>query len=61
MGTNVGIVDRTVRVVAGLLLLWLMMDGRIGPWGWLGLIPLITGVAGVCPLYGALGISTKAP
>ena len=59
--SNVGMIDRIARVVVGVLLLVLMVDGRIGPWGWLGLIPLITGVAGVCPLYGALGISTKAP
>ena len=60
MSTNVGLIDRIVRVVAGVLLLALTLDGRIGPWGWLGLIPLLTGLVGVCPIYGALGLSTKA-
>ena len=60
MSTNVGMIDRIVRVVAGVLLVVLALDGRIGPWGWVGLVPLLTGLVGVCPLYGALGLSTKA-
>ena len=51
-------IERVVRVLAGLVLLALVFVGPKTPWGWLGLIPLATGLTGLCPLYTLLGIST---
>ena len=56
--TNEGTLDRVLRVLAGLLLVGLAITGTIGPWGWVGLVPLLTGLAGTCPLYALLGIQT---
>ena len=50
--------DRTVRIVAGLLLIGLAATGKVGVWGYVGVVPLITGIAGHCPLYSVLGINT---
>ncbi|KAF0866408.1 DUF2892 domain-containing protein [Pseudomonas protegens] len=58
MKANIGITDRSVRVVAGLLLIGLSLFGVIGLWGWIGLVPLATGLFSFCPLYTLLGIST---
>lgn len=55
---NEGTVDRTVRVVLGLVLLSLVFVGPQTPWGWIGLIPLITGLLGRCPLYRLFGMNT---
>lgn len=55
---NVGNFDRVVRVSIGLALILGTVFGRIGPWGWLGVIPLLTGLVRICPLYSALKIST---
>lgn len=55
MDTNVGKIDRLVRVVVGIGLLLLTFEGPRTPWGYLGLLPLITGLLGYCPLYHALG------
>lgn len=51
-------VDRGIRVVAGLGLLSLVWIGPQTPWGWVGLVPLVTGLVGSCPLYRLFGIST---
>lgn len=56
MKMNMGYVDRTVRMVGGILLLGLFIRGNI--WGLIGLIPLLTGVIGICPLYSILGMET---
>lgn len=56
--TNVGGLDRAARLCAGLVLLGLAASGVIGAWGWLGLVPLATGLMGSCPLYSVLGVST---
>lgn len=56
--TNTGAADRVMRVLAGLALVSLAFVGPRTPWAWLGLIPLITGLVGSCPLYTLLGIST---
>lgn len=62
MKDNVGGTDRIIRIVLGLVLLGLTLTGNIGLWGWLGLVPLITGAIGWCPPYAILGISTcKTP
>lgn len=58
MTKNVGGVDRVVRIVAGLVLIVLAVTGQIGPWGWLGILILGTGILGFCGLYRLLGIST---
>lgn len=50
--------DRTVRVFAGLLLIGLAVTGAIGLWGYVGVVPLVTGIVGHCPIYSVLGINT---
>jgi hypothetical protein len=58
MKTNEGTIDRAVRVVAGLVLIGLALMGTIGAWGWIGVVPLATGLIGWCPAYTLLGIDT---
>ncbi|KAB2955999.1 MAG: DUF2892 domain-containing protein [Thermoanaerobaculia bacterium] len=55
---NEGAVDRTLRVLVGLAGISLVFFGPKTPWGWIGLLPLLTGLAGTCPLYSLLGLST---
>jgi hypothetical protein len=55
---NVGGVDRLVRVVAGIGILSLVFLGPQTPWGYLGIIPLVTGLFGTCPAYSLFGIRT---
>ena len=59
MPRNIAAFERVARIVVGLLLLVLVFAGPRTAWGYLGLIPLLTGVFGYCPLYHALGISTN--
>lgn len=61
MRVNVGSLDRWLRVIAGIVLLSLVFVGPRTSWGWLGLIPLVTGLAGYCPMYRLLGLSTGKP
>lgn len=56
--TNVGGIDRILRILAGLVLLGLTLAGSVGVWGWIGLVPLATGLLGTCPLYSVLGFNT---
>jgi hypothetical protein len=58
MKRNIGSLDRTIRIVVGIFLIALVFWGPKSPWGWLGLIPLITAIIGYCPPYQLLGIST---
>jgi len=58
--TNVGSLDRSVRIVAGVALLALTATGHIGAWGWIGIVPLLTGVFRFCPAYLPFGLSTCA-
>jgi len=58
MKTNEGNIDRILRIVAGLVLIALTLTGTIGVWGWIGVVPVITGAIGWCPAYTLLGIST---
>jgi len=51
-------VERVIRVLVGLVLLAIVFVGPRTPWGWLGILPLATGLSGTCPLYTVLGIST---
>jgi len=58
MKANEGSLDRALRVIVGLGLVAIVFVGPQTPWGWVGLIPLATGVFGLCPLYTILGINT---
>ena len=56
--SNVGGIDRTLRIIAGLALIALTLTGTIGVWGWIGVVPLLTAALGSCPLYTVLGMNT---
>ena len=56
--TNEGTMDRILRVILGIVLLAMVFTGPHTVWGWVGLVPLLTGLFGTCPLYMMLGIST---
>ena len=58
MPTNEGAWDRIIRVIAGLAIISLVFIGPQSPWGWLGLIPLATGVVGFCTAYAVFGVNT---
>ncbi len=58
MKSNVGGIDRILRIVAGVALVGATVAGVIGPWGWVGVVPLATGLFNFCPLYTVLGFST---
>ncbi|MDP2745020.1 MAG: DUF2892 domain-containing protein [Gammaproteobacteria bacterium HGW-Gammaproteobacteria-13] len=58
MQANVGTLDRSLRIAAGLILIGLSLSGVIGLWGLIGIVPLATGLFRFCPLYPLLGIST---
>jgi hypothetical protein len=51
-------IERTLRVLIGLGVLSLAFFGPKTPWGYLGLLPVVTGLSGICPLYSMFGIST---
>lgn len=58
MTTNVGGIDRILRIVIGLaLVIWAVMDGPV--WAWIGVVPLVTGAIGWCPVYLPFGITTS--
>ena len=58
MRRNEGNLDRLLRIVVGAAILSLVFVGPKTAWGWLGLIPLITGLIGYCPAYALLGLRT---
>lgn len=62
MSTNVGTIDRLLRIIAGAVLIALALGYLPGvaasPWGWIGVIPLLTGLFGTCPVYSILGVNT---
>jgi len=58
MARNEGTIDRALRVILGLVLIGLTLTGKVGVWGWVGVVPLVTGLIGSCPLYSIFGIST---
>ncbi|MCB1859039.1 MAG: DUF2892 domain-containing protein [Gammaproteobacteria bacterium] len=60
MKNNVGKVDRIVRVILGVLLIGNVFYALQNPIGWVGVILLVTGIFGICPLYSLLGINTKS-
>lgn len=55
---NVGSADRIIRIVVGLGLIGLVFVGPQTPWGWIGVVPLATGLIGSCPLYTLFGLKT---
>jgi hypothetical protein len=56
--TNVGSLDRLLRIVAGAALIVATLAGLIGVWGWVGVVPLATGLLRTCPVYSLLGLNT---
>ena len=58
MKSNVGGFDRVLRIVLGLVLIGLAASGTVGLWGWIGIVPLATGLIGWCPPYALLVWST---
>lgn len=58
MKCNTGGIDRALRVVVGLVLVGLAASGTVGVWGWIGVVPLVTGAVGFCPAYTLLGMNT---
>ncbi len=58
MKSNVGGIDRILRIVVGLVLIGLAATHTVGWWGWLGVVPLLTGLFSFCPLYTLLGRNT---
>ena len=58
MKSNEGGLDRALRIIAGLGILSLAFVGPHTPWGYLGLVPLLTGIVGFCPAYSLIGINT---
>jgi len=56
--SNVGSFDRLLRIVLGIVLLALVFVGPKTPWGWVGLVPLLTGLFSTCPLYSLIGVSS---
>lgn len=58
MKANEGTIDRAVRIIAGLALIGLTVTGSIGAWGWIGVLPLVTGIIGICPAYSIFGMNT---
>ena len=60
MKSNVGGIDRILRIVLGLVLIGLAATGTVGLWGYIGAVPLATGLIGWCPPYALFGWSTCA-
>jgi hypothetical protein len=60
MQVNIGSIDKSVRIVAGLVLLSLvfLLEGKARWFGLIGLVPLVTAFTGFCPLYTLLGVNT---
>lgn len=58
--TNVGSADRLIRIALGLVLIAIVFVGPKTPWGWIGVVPLVTGFMRTCPLYTLLGVNTCA-
>lgn len=55
---NVGTVDRAIRIIGGLILIALAVTHTIGMWGWIGVVPLATGILSWCPVYSLLGLNS---
>ncbi len=58
MKVNVGTTDRLIRVLSGAALIALAVGGFIGAWGYIGIVPILTGTLRFCPAYLPFGFST---
>ncbi len=58
MKINVGTIDRILRIVVGLGLIGATLAGMLPVWGWIGVVPLVTGIFKFCPAYAIFGMST---
>ncbi|MBE9536757.1 MAG: DUF2892 domain-containing protein [Proteobacteria bacterium] len=58
MKANESGIERVIRIAVGVVLLSLVAIGPKSLWGLIGIIPLVTGLVGICPIYSILGIST---
>ncbi len=58
MKFNVGSTDRVLRIIAGLVLIGLAATNTVGIWGYIGIVPLLTGLFKFCPAYAIFGLST---
>jgi membrane-associated protease RseP (regulator of RpoE activity) len=58
MRPNEGSMDRALRIIVGLAILSQVFVGLQTPWAWIGVVPLVTGLVGVCPAYSLLGLNT---
>jgi uncharacterized membrane protein YfcA len=58
MKVNVGTIDRWIRIIVGIALIAAAVAGSIGAWGYIGIVPLLTGVFRICPAYSLLGMNT---
>jgi hypothetical protein len=56
---NEGMIDRVLRVIVGIALISIVFIGPQTPWGWIGIIPLATGLIGWCPAYSLFGLRTN--
>lgn len=59
MKANVGGADKVIRIIVGIVLVSLVFVGPKTQWGWIGLIPLLTGLFNWCPLYSVIGFSSS--
>jgi hypothetical protein len=55
---NVGGIDRILRVIVGVVLIATAATGVVGLWGWIGVVPLLTGLFRFCPVYKLIGVNT---
>jgi hypothetical protein len=55
---NVGSIDRVLRIIVGLGLISMVFVGPQTPWGWVGVVPLLTAFISFCPLYTLIGVRT---
>lgn len=58
MKSNVGGIDKILRIVAGVGLIGATVAGMLPAWGYIGIVPLATGLMGWCPLYPLIGLNT---
>lgn len=58
MKANVGGIDRILRIVLGLVLIGLAATGTVGLWGYIGVVPVLTGLFRFCPVYPLIGLNT---
>ena len=58
MTKNVGLIDKTIRIAAGIGLIVATIVGALPVWGWIGIVPIATGLMNFCPLYSVIGIMT---